>query len=59
MHKKAQASMFERTYAPVLEEADHDFLGQFARRRSGPVFDLKNRTLVHGFFRLAGMIVLG
>ena len=51
--------MFERTYAPVLEEADHDFLGQVARRRSGPVFDLKNRTLVHGFFRLAGMIVLG
>ena len=58
-HKKAQASVFEGTYAPMLEEADHVFLRQFARRRSGPVFYLKNRALVHGFFRLAGMIVLG
>ena len=57
--KKAQASVFMRTYAPKLEEADRAFLGQFARRRSGPVFYLKNRALVHGFFRLAGMIVLG
>ena len=57
--KKAQASVFERTYAPMLEEADRAFLEQFARRRSGPVFYLKNRALVHGFFRLAGMIVLG
>ena len=57
--KKAQASVFEGTYAPMLEEADHVFLRQFARRRSGPVFYLKNRALVHGFFRLAGMIVLG
>ena len=57
--KKAQASVFERTYAPMLEEADRTFLGQFARRRSGPVFYLKNRALVHGFFRLVGMIVLG
>ena len=58
-HKKAQASVFEGTYAPMLEEADHVFLRQFARRRSGPVFYLKNRALVHGFFRLAGMMVLG
>ena len=58
-HKKAQASVFERTYAPKLEEADRAFLGQFASRRSGLVFYLKNRALVHGFFRLAGMIVLG
>ena len=57
--KKAQASVFERIYAPMLEEADRAFLGQFARRRSGPVFYLKNRSLVHGFFRLAGMIALG
>ena len=57
--KKAQVSVFERTYAPMLEEADRTFLGQFARRRSGPVFYLKNRALVHGFFRLVGMIVLG
>lgn len=57
--KKAQASVFERTYAPMLEEADSAFLEQFARRRSGLVFYLKNRVLVHGFFRLAGMIALG
>lgn len=57
--KKAQASVFERTYAPMLEEADRAFLGRYARRRSGPVFYLKHRALVHGFFRLAGMIVLG
>ena len=57
--KKAQASVFERTYAPMLEEADRAFLGQFARRRSGLVFYLRNRALVHGFFRLAGMIALG
>lgn len=57
--KKAQALVFERTYAPMLEEADRAFLGQFARRRSGLVFYLRNRALVHGFFRLAGMIALG
>lgn len=57
--QKAQVSVFERIYAPMLEEADRAFLGQFARRRSGPVFYLKNRALVHGFFRLAGMIALG
>lgn len=57
--KKAQASVFERTYVPMLEETDRVFLGQFARRRSGLVFYLKNRALVHGFFRLAGMIALG
>lgn len=57
--KKAQASVFDRTYVPMLEEADRAFLGQFARRRSGLVFYLKNRALVHGFFRLAGMIALG
>ena len=57
--KKAQASVFDRTYVPMLEEADRAVLGQFARRRSGLVFYLKNRALVHGFFRLAGMIALG
>ena len=57
--KKAQASVFARTYVPLLAEVDRAFLGQFARRRSGPVFYLKNRALVHGFFRLAGMIALG
>lgn len=57
--KKAQAAVFERTYAPRLEEADRSFLEQFSRRRSGPAFYLRHRSLIHGGFRLAGMMVFG
>ena len=56
--KECRAEVLRRL-SVMLEEADRAFLGQFARRRSGLVFYLKNRALVHGFFRLAGMIALG
>ena len=57
--KKAQASVFERTYASRLGEADHLFLERFARRRSGLAFYLRHRMLIHGGLRLAGMVAFG
>ena len=57
--KKAQAAVFEQTYALQLDEADCAFLGQFARQRSGPGFYIRHRALIHGGYRLAGMMVFG
>ena len=57
--KKEQAQTFCETYHELLSEDDRRFLSSFARPRSGPVFYLKHRSEIHGFFRLAGMMVLG
>ena len=57
--KKTQAAVFEQTYALRLDEADCAFLGQFARQRSGPGFYIRHRALIHGGYRLAGMMVFG
>ena len=51
--------MFLHTYADRLTEEDDAFLRPFVRARSGPLFYLKHRKLIHGFFRLAGMMTLG
>lgn len=59
MQKKQQADVFRRTYAGELTVQDEAFLRGFCRPRSGPLFYWRNRALVHGFFRLAGMMVLG
>lgn len=57
--KKAQAAVFEQTYASRLEAADHLFLKQFVRQRSGLAFYWRHRALIHGGFRLAGMMTFG
>lgn len=57
--KKTQARVFRDTYAFQLDKEDEAFLLPFVRSKSGPWFYWKNRDLIHGFFRLAGMMVLG
>ena len=57
--KKRQAAVFMKTYEKELTEQDNAFLAPFVKARSGPLFYWKNRKLIHGFFRLAGMMVLG
>lgn len=57
--KKTQAEVFMQTYGRMLVEADKAFLEPFMRPRSRPMFYWKNRALIHGFFRLTGMMVLG
>ena len=57
--KKQQAECFEKTYASSLEKSDLRFLKRYTRSRSGLVFYWQYRRLIHGFFRLAGAMVLG
>lgn len=57
--KKRQAQVFRETYVHALNGEDEAFLAPFVRPRSGPLFYLKHRDLIHGFFRLAGMMTLG
>lgn len=57
--KKQQALLFWQTYAQTLTAEDAAFLSPFTQKRSGPLFYWKNRCFIHGFFRLAGMMVLG
>lgn len=57
--KKRQAQVFAETYSALLDEKDRIFLQGFSRGRSGPWFYIKNRELIHGGFRLMGMMMLG
>lgn len=57
--KKRQAKIFVQTYEEILDDEDRTFLKLFMKQRSGPWFYWKNRELIHGFFRLAGMMTLG
>lgn len=59
VRKKAQARVFRQTYADRLREEDLRFLDGFVRGHSGPAFYLRHRALIHGGFRLAGMMLLG
>ena len=59
VEKKMQAHVFVNTYTSSLNEEDEAFLLAFVKEKSGPAFYWKNRELIHGFFRLAGMMVLG
>jgi len=59
LSKKKQAHIFMESYELDLSEEDRTFLKSFARRHSGPLFYLRHRYLIHGFFRFAGMMVLG
>lgn len=57
--KKEQAHLFAATYDALLKQEDQGFLVPFSKKKSGPLFYWRNRHLIHGFFRLAGMMVLG
>ena len=59
LQKKAQARCFQQTYGELLGAEDGRFLGAYARPRSGLMFYLKHRKLIHGFWRLTGLMVLG
>ena len=51
--KKRQAAVFLRLYG------EDPFLRGFVKRRSGPLFYWRYRGLIHGFWRLAGMMICG
>ena len=51
--KKRQAALFMRLYG------DDPFLRGFTRGRSGPLFYWRYRRLIHGFWRMAGMMICG
>ena len=57
--KKAQARLFHTTYARSLVADDRVFLTTFTRSRSGPLFYLRYRKLIYGFWRLVGALALG
>ena len=57
--KKRQAQVFLDTYGELLTGEDRRFLTQMVRPRSGMLFYWRHRSLIHGFFRLAGMMALG
>ncbi len=57
--KKRQAQAFKDTYVQMIDAQDEEFLCVFAKDRSGPLFYWRHRELIHGCFRLAGMMVLG
>lgn len=57
--KKLQAKVFLNTYQEALTPQDTAFLTAFARSHTGPFFYFRHRALIHGFFRLAGLMVLG
>lgn len=57
--KKLQARVFVRTYESDLNEKDRGFLDCYGKKRSGPFFYWKHRALIHGRYRLAGMMLLG
>lgn len=59
VQKKRQAALFERVYASELGERDVAFLRGFARSHSGPWFYWRYRRLIHGFWRLTGMMICG
>ena len=59
LHKKAQAALFAKTYAALLDAGDTVFLQGFSKLRSGPLFYWKNRERIHGAHRLVGMMLFG
>ena len=59
LRKKAQAVAFEQSYALRLDDEDRAFLKGFSEPCSGLRFYWKNRDLIHGSHRLAGMMLLG
>lgn len=59
LDKKRQAEAFRSAFSDRLSGGDEEFLRGFTRPRSGPVFYLKNRRLIHSMYHLAGFCLLG
>ena len=57
--KKRQAGTYLQTYGGGLKSEELPFFHGFIRKRSGPAFYWHYRRLLHPFFRLAGMMLLG
>lgn len=57
--KKGQAAVFFQTFEKMLTQEDKLFLKGFIKKRSGAAFFIRYSGLIHGFSRLAGMILLG
>lgn len=57
--KKRQADAYLQTYGGQMEPEELPFFHGFLRKRSGPAFYWHHRKLLHPFFRLAGMMLLG
>ena len=57
--KKRQADTYLQTYGGGLKPEELPFFHGFIRKRSGPAFYWHHRRLLHPFFRLAGMMLLG
>lgn len=59
LKKKAQAGAFRAAYEDRLSDEDIAFLRAFGQSRSGALFWLKYRHLIHGAARKAGFLILG
>lgn len=57
--KKQQAQQFCDTYRDLLSPEEIAFLTTFAAPHSGPAFYWRSRSLIHGPFLLAGLMMLG
>lgn len=57
--KKRQAGFYLQTYGKRLKPEELRFLNGFIQKKSGPAFYWRHRKLLHGIFRLAGMMLLG
>ena len=57
--KKKQAEAFSHAFYEQLDREDDAFLKEFIRPRSGPVFFLRHRRLIHSLYHLVGFCLLG
>lgn len=57
--KKRQAGFYLRVYGECFKPEELSFLNAFILEKSGPAFYWRHRRLIHGFSRLAGMMLLG
>lgn len=58
-NKKQQAAVFSETFQDDFSQEDWAFLKRFILPRSGPIYYWKRRKLIHGIYRLLGMMVWG
>lgn len=57
--KKMQAKAFDGGFGVRMDTESREFLTEFGRDRSGPLFYWKNRRLIHSLYHLVGFCLLG
>ena len=57
--KKQQAKVFRDTYWKELNQADHDFLSGYVKKKSGLLFYIRQRGLFCRTVQWMGMVILG